>query len=154
MFKGVEFEVGNEYFVADINSVREVISWQEVSKVPNVPEFVEGIINLRGKVIPVVDLAKRFNFEVKVEPSKRKIMIVQVFGKLVGIIVDNVTRVVDVTDEMIDDTGILQNVADTVAGYLKGVAKIDNKLVMIIDLEALFSPEERKHLEAAADARN
>ncbi len=148
MFKGVEFQVGEEFFVADINYIREVISWQEVSKVPNVPEFVEGIINLRGKVIPVVDLAKRFNFEVKIDNTKRKIMIVQVFEKLVGIIVDNVTRVIDVTDEMIDDTDILQNVANTVAGYLKGVAKIGEKLVMIIDLEALFSPEERERLTA------
>ncbi len=145
--KVVEFQIGDINFAGDIQSIIEVIEYQKVVKVPNTPDFVEGIINLRGEVIPIIDLAKRFAIYREDDKNKRKkIMIAQVEDKTIGLIVDDVSRVLDIPDEKIDAVDVLTGVSEETLKYLLAVAKMDDKLILLIDISKLLSKEEKSQL--------
>ena len=144
----VIFDLAEETYGVDIGSVREIIRIQEITKVPRTPEFVEGVINLRGKVIPVIDLRKRFGFR-KTEATKdTRIVVVDIGGADIGVVVDAVTEVLRLSADAVEPpTGVITT-ADS--DYLLGIAKLETRLIILLDLQrALANMEE--HLESYVD---
>ncbi|MCH7544078.1 MAG: chemotaxis protein CheW [Proteobacteria bacterium] len=144
----VIFDLAEETYGVDIGSVREIIRIQEITKVPRTPEFVEGVINLRGKVIPVIDLRKRFGFR-KTEATKdTRIVVVDIGGADIGVVVDAVTEVLRLSADAVEPpTGVITN-ADS--DYLLGIAKLETRLIILLDLQrALANMEE--HLASYVD---
>ncbi len=137
----VIFDLAEETYGVDIGSVREIIRIQEITKVPRTPEFVEGVINLRGKVIPVIDLRKRFGFR-KTEATKdTRIVVVDIGGTDIGVVVDAVTEVLRLSADAVEPpTGVITT-ADS--DYLLGIAKLETRLIILLDLQrALANMEE------------
>ncbi len=143
----VSFNIGNEEFAVDILKVQEINRMAEITKVPKSPPFVEGVINLRGKVIPIVDLRKRFNLEERKTTKETRIIVVDMDGKVVGLIVDSVSEVLRLPADTIEPPPPI--VAGIEAEYIKGVGKLDDRLLILLDLNKIFSSEERKMLSKA-----
>ncbi len=137
----VVFRLFEEEFGLDILYVREIIPWQNVTALPNSAEFIEGVINLRGRIMAVVDLSKRFNMPVKERVPENKIIIAEAGGKSVGIIVDAVVEVARIARENIElAPEMIREHART--DFIKGVAKIKNRLIVLLGMDKLFSCEE------------
>lgn len=137
----VSFDLATESYGVDIGAVREIIRLQEITNVPRTPEFVEGVINLRGKVIPVVDLRKRFGLPVGDQSSENRIVVVDIGGQDIGVIVDAVNEVLRIFTDSVEPPSSVITTADS--GYLMGIAKVDDKLLILLDLESVLSAEER-----------
>ncbi|MCW8955604.1 MAG: chemotaxis protein CheW [Gammaproteobacteria bacterium] len=138
----VGFGIGMERFGVDILTVQEIIRSTEVTPVPNSPSFVEGVINLRGDIIPVIDLRKRLSlYNPDKTLEKNWILILSIGNRIVGFIVDRVTEVLKVPEDSIDPPpGII--VAGLENQYIHGVCEIDNKLLIILDFESVLFNEE------------
>lgn len=140
----IKFKVGDETFGIKITEIFQIIKPQEVFKVPNTPAFVEGLLNLRGKVLTVFNLRKRFNMPEKENDDNTKIIIVNMNGMLLGFTVDSVTEIVRVPDEEIESTPpVLQNFDRR---FLSGVAKLDDKLILLLDFEKVLTPDEEQQV--------
>jgi purine-binding chemotaxis protein CheW len=143
----VVFGLGDEEFGVDIIQVQEIVRLQEVTKIPNAPEFVEGIVNLRGRVIPLIDLRKRFGF-VKVDHDDDSRIIVTSFNEnLIGIIVDNVSEVIRLQEEQIEPPPNI--VAGIGREYLQGVGKVEDRLVVLLELDRILNMDEKATLVSA-----
>jgi len=129
----VVFDLADETYGVDIGSVREIIRIQEITKVPRTPDYVEGVINLRGKVIPVIDLRKKFGFK-KAEVSKdTRIVVVDIGGNDIGVVVDAVTEVLRLSSDAVEPpSGVITT---TDSDYLLGIAKLESRLVILLDLQ-------------------
>jgi purine-binding chemotaxis protein CheW len=125
--------------------VREIIPIQRIVNVPRAPDFVEGIINLRGRVIPVLDLRKHFGFEQKRGDPNQRIVLVEAGSESIGIIVDAVSSVLRIPE------GSVEPPASVIVGpeteYINGIAKIDNDLIVLLDLTRIISDAEKKTLK-------
>lgn len=138
----VSFNLEQEEYGVDVLKVREIIRLPNVTRVPNTPHYVEGVINLRGKVIPIISMRKRFGL-VEAENDKRtRIMVMDIDGELMGFIVDAVSEVIRVSESEI------QPPPAVVAGNidqecLSGVINQTERLLVLLDLEKMFSKEER-----------
>lgn len=147
-FHGVGFTVGHEEFCVDILKVQEIIRMVPITAMPNAPEFVEGVINLRGKIIPVIDFRKRFHIYDGGEGDEenRRIIVVSFGSVTVGMIVDKVSQVIKITSDQISPT------PDVVKGYesdyISGVARVGDRLIILLELERLFA---QYGLEGMAD---
>lgn len=137
----VVFDLAGEVYGVDINSVREIIRMQAVTHVPNAPDFVEGVINLRGRVIPIVDLRKRFGLNVSDETSDTRVVVVDIAGQNIGIIVDAVIEVLRLGADAIEPASSLITTEDSY--YLEGIAKLNSKLLILLDLDRVLSSEEQ-----------
>jgi purine-binding chemotaxis protein CheW len=137
----VSFDLATESYGVDIGAVREIIRLQKITNVPRTPEFVEGVINLRGKVIPVVDLRKRFGLPVGDQSAENRIVVVDIGGQDIGVIVDAVNEVLRIFSDSVEPPSSVITTADP--DYLMGIAKVDNKLLILLDLESVLSAEER-----------
>lgn len=142
----VSFVLGNEEFGVDILYVQEIIRTLQVTKVPNSPEYVEGVINLRGRVIPIIDLRSRFGMGKKEPDKNTRIVVIEVDKKILGFIVDAVKEVIRIPKEITEappeiTTGVNSE-------YIKSVGKLDDRLLILIDLEKIFSNSETKEIEA------
>ncbi|MDA1226962.1 MAG: chemotaxis protein CheW [Chloroflexi bacterium] len=137
----VVFDLATESYGVDIGAVREIIRMQEITNVPRTPEFVEGVINLRGKVIPVVDLRKRFGLPVEEKSSENRIVVVDIGGNDIGVIVDAVNEVLRIFTDSVEPPSSVITTADS--DYLMGIAKVDDRLIILLDLESVLSAEER-----------
>lgn len=144
----VVFELANEAYGIDINRVQSIIRMQEITVVPGAPRFIEGIINLRGSIVPVVDLRRRFGLPAAPEGLEAVIVIVELDGMEVGMIVDKVTDVTKVAEEAIDPPSPLLASIDT--AYLRGIAKLAQRMVILLDLDRVFTMEEQQALKQAA----
>jgi purine-binding chemotaxis protein CheW len=144
----VVFQLGAELYGVEISRVHEIIRLQSVTKVPRAPAFVEGVINLRGKVIPVVDLRRRFGLPTAEHTRASRIVVVELGDQVVGIIVDGVSEVLRV------NTATVEPPSPVVAGidseYLHGIAKLTDRLVILLDLDRVLAREERRALDASA----
>lgn len=145
----VGFRIGEETFGVRIGSVREIVRVPEITSVPNAPDSIEGVINLRGKIIPVMDLRKRFG-HVEVQPDKKnRILVVELDNKLLGLIVNSASEVLKIPPSEIEPPG---NVfADGESGYVTGVGKLKGRLIILLDIAKLLHRPEFKRLEEAAD---
>jgi purine-binding chemotaxis protein CheW len=137
----VSFDLATESYGVDIGAVREIIRLQEITNVPRTPEFVEGVINLRGKVIPVVDLRKRFGLPVGDQSAENRIVVVDIGGQDIGVIVDAVNEVLRIFSDSVEPPSSVITTADS--DYLMGIAKVDDKLLILLDQESVLSAEER-----------
>ena len=144
----VVFDLNNEAYGVDIESVREIIRLQEITRVPRTPDFVEGVINLRGKVIPVVELRKRFGLPVQDRNSENRIVNVDIGGQEIGMVVDAVTEVLRISSDAVEPPSSVITTADS--GYLKGNAKLDDRLIIMLDLEQVLSTGEKAALSSAS----
>ena len=143
----VVFDLANEVYGMDIGVVLEIIRMQEITKVPRTPEFVEGIINLRGKIIPVVDLRKRFSLPVTDETADNRIVVVDIDGQGIGMVVDAVSEVLRIPMDAIEPPSSLITSQDS--DYIRGIAKVEDRLVILLDLERVFTDQEKAALTEA-----
>lgn len=134
------FRVGEELYALDILRIREIIRPQKLTPVPKAPAFIEGVINLRGAVIPVADMRKRFDQPVGSDGRKQRIVICALAGKIIGLLVDEVTEVRRYGRKEIVPAP--QFIKGPQADYFLGVARSDDELIMLIDLEKVLSTDE------------
>jgi purine-binding chemotaxis protein CheW len=121
---------------------------QDITKVPGAPPFVEGIINLRGNVIPVVDLRKRFALEVSERNRDNRILVVDIGGQDIGVVVDAVTEVLRIASDSVEPPSAVITTADSV--YLLGIVKLEGRLVILLDLEKVLTETEKNALTETA----
>ncbi|HLW89284.1 MAG TPA: chemotaxis protein CheW [Terriglobales bacterium] len=132
----VGFHVGGEEFALDILRVQEIIRMQELTRVPNSPESMEGVMNLRGKIIPVIALRKRFGL-VRVPADKQtRIVVVEIKGTVLGFVVDSVSEVFRIPAGSVEPAPRLGKVDQE---YVSGVGKLDERLLILLDLERLMA---------------
>ncbi len=145
----VGFRIGNETFGVRIGAVREIVRVPEITAVPSAPETVEGVINLRGKIIPVMDLRKRFG-QSEIQPDKKnRILVVELENKLIGLIVNAASEVLKIAPSEIEAPGNL--FAEGESGYVTGVGKLKGRLIILLDIAKLLHRPEFKRFEEAAE---
>lgn len=140
----VVFQLGNEEYAISIARVKEIIRYDGATKLPNTPAHQEGVINLRGKVIPVVDLAKCFGMTRK-KTDDVQAVIVEAAGREIGVIVDIVSEVLRIDDSAVEPAQTVHNAGD----FLRGIGKLDGRLLIILDLDRLFSEQEHTLMATA-----
>lgn len=140
----VSFKIGDEEFGVDILKVQEINKMMQITKVPNSPVFVDGVVNLRGRIIPVIDLRARLNMPRKEHDKNTRIIVVEIDTKTIGFIVDEVKEVLRIP------VGITEPPPDMVAGidssYITAVGKLEDRLLILLELERIFSKEEAEML--------
>lgn len=143
--KIVSFKLKDEEFAFDIMKIIEVIKIKEITEVPTAPSFVEGIINLRGKIIPIIDLRKRFNLESKERTKENRIIIIEYQQKqFVGIIVDEVHKVINVKkEEILPPPSTLISAGGK---YIDSIIKIGDRIIVLLNIEKIFTEEEKNNL--------
>jgi len=133
----VSFKIGEEEFGVDILKVQEINRMMLVTRVPDAPEYVVGVVNLRGKVIPVVDLRKRFGMENK-EPDKHtRIIVMELEEKLVGFIVDAVSEVLRIPGSVTEPPPSITT--DINADYITAIGKLNDRLITLLDIERILT---------------
>lgn len=147
----VGFTIGKELFGVDILMVQEIIRAAPITAVPNSPDFVEGVINLRGNIIPVIELRKRLGFampDVNMEDSW--ILILDIEGRITGFIVDSVTEVLKIQESGIEPPPDIV-MAGLETQYIRGVCEIDEKLLILLDFNCILLVDEIKKLKEMKD---
>lgn len=129
----VVLDLAGEAYGLDIGTVREIIRMQSVTSVPDAPDFVEGVINLRGRVIPVVDLRRRFGLAVSEPTAESRIVVVDIGGDDIGVIVDAVTEVLLIAEDSIEEASSV--VTTEHSYYIRGIAKVADQLLILLDIE-------------------
>ncbi len=142
----VVFNLAEEHYGVDITAVEGIIKMQPITVVPRAPAFVEGVINLRGSVLPVIDLGKRFGLPAEKETKETRIVVVEVMGTNVGMVVDAVSEVLRVSDEDIEPPSPVVTTVDS--AFITGIAKVDERLIILLDLAKVFSTEEQADLQS------
>jgi len=145
----VVFTLGQEQYGIPIRQVNEIVRMQKVTHLPDTAAFIEGITNLRGKIIPVVDFRKRFGLSAGEETDQTRIIVVSINANPVGVIVDAVTEVLTVGEEDIEPLGAVIAGIDT--KYIDGIGKIGEALVILMNLDKVFSDNEQDALQEAQE---
>ena len=150
----VVFDLASEYYGVDISDVREIMRMQAITRVPGAYNFVEGVINLRGKVVPVVDLRKRLGLNVSEHTKESRIVVIDIDSGEIGVIVDAVTEVLRVPKASIEPTSSVISQANS--DYMWGIAKLSDKLIILIDPGKALSSIDTSNLniEAIMEAAN
>lgn len=133
--EAVSFQLGPEEYAIDILGVQEIIRMVEITHVPNAPHFVEGVVNLRGKVIPIINLRTRFGLPSAELTKDTRIVVVEVTHLILGFIVDSVEEVLRLPEEFIEQPPLTGCGADD---FHKGVGRVDGRLLILLNLELLF----------------
>ncbi|WP_292486871.1 chemotaxis protein CheW [Methanohalobium sp.] len=137
----VAFNLGDEEFGVDIMQVQEIIRTQEVTRIPQAPDFVKGVINIRGKIIVVVSLDKCLGLDSRETDEHSRIIVVEVGGSVVGMVVDSVSEILSIQESNIEPAPDI--IASKInADYLKGVGKLENRLLILLDLEKILTEEQ------------
>ncbi len=134
--KYLVFHLGEEEFAIHVEKVREIMRVQDITQVPQTPPHVKGVINLRGKVIPVVDLRLKFTMPAKEYTHRTCIIVVQVSGVPMGIVVDGVAEVVQVSGADVEDTPSFGKEVDV--PYVMGLAKLKGKVKILLDIDQVM----------------
>lgn len=137
----VSFSVGQEEFGVDILKVQEINRMVEITRVPNASEFVSGVINLRGKVIPVIDLRRRFGIGKKDNDKNTRIIVVELTGRVLGFVVDAVNAVLRIPKSVTEPPPPM--VAGIGSEYITAVGKLEDRLLILIDLEKVLLVDQR-----------
>ncbi len=132
----VTFGVGSEEFAVDILAVREIILMMPLTRVPQSPPEVEGVINLRGRIIPVVDLRRRFNITASDKTEHSRIIVVEVHGRVLGFIVDRVNEVKRISQKIVEPAPTM--VCSVDSEFISGVGKLEDRLLILLELGKLF----------------
>lgn len=139
--KYLTFTLGEEVYGIDIKVVIEIIGIQKITAVPEVPEYVKGIINLRGKIIPVVDMRLRFRREFLEYSDRTCVVVIEVNGVLIGLIVDGVSEVLDITEKNVVPPPELKASQNK---YIRGIGKTEEGVVLLLDWMKLFSENDQE----------
>lgn len=142
----VSFVLGEEYFGVNILLVQEIITVPEITRIPNAPSFIEGMINLRGRLLPVVDLRKRLHVGKEFFDSKTRILVIQIEGKITGFLVDSVEAVMSVPGKSIEAAPEIVTIGIETQ-YITGVSKLDDRMIILLDFKRLFNKEEMTSLD-------
>ncbi|MCK8061009.1 MULTISPECIES: chemotaxis protein CheW [unclassified Fusibacter] len=137
----VVFKLGEERFCVEISNVSGITEYKEITGVPNSPSYIEGVVNLRGDIIPVVNLKKRFVIEETKLSEETRIININFNGKDIGFLVDEASQVLRITDDNIEPAPEI--IKGKGGKYISGIAKIDDQIAIVLDLENIFDEEER-----------
>ena len=142
--KYITFSLASEDYGLYILSVKEIIGMMNITRVPRTPDFVRGVINLRGKVHPVIDLRKRFGLEEREDDARTPIIIVEILHKggsqFLGIVVDSVSEVVNLDASMLEETPAFGVELDT--DFILGIAKVSQKVVTLLDIDKILTSKQ------------
>lgn len=147
----VGFRVGRETFGVSISLVHEIVRVPEITAVPDCPAYVEGVINLRGKIVPVVDLRKRFGQKPVPNPKKNRILVAELEGKMVGLMVDAASEVLKLPPSEVDRPPAI--VEDPEQNYVTGVGKLNGRLIILVDLSKILRRNELRRLNEVAEGQ-
>jgi purine-binding chemotaxis protein CheW len=140
----VVFRLDNEEYGINIMQVQEISPYQKLTKVPNSPAFVDGIVNLRGDVIPVVSLKKKFNLIESQVTELTRLIVINNGNRRTGFVVDDASEVITISDKDVEEAPPMIVGADR--KYIQGVGKIDKRILIILDLHKLLTEEEKNQL--------
>jgi purine-binding chemotaxis protein CheW len=143
----VSFRLGDEDYAIEITKVKEIILIEGITRVPQMPAYIEGIINLRGTVIPVLDLRKRFGIAGQPRNEHTRIVVTRLEGRIVGMIVDAVSRVMKIPKADIQPPP--ETIATVAGDYLVGVAKLGDRMQILLDVEKVLRGDELAPLAPA-----
>ena len=143
----VTCRIAQEEFALDVLSVQEINRMVEVTRVPKAPYFVEGVINLRGRIIPVLDLRRRFGLPAAERTDHSRIMVVLLRNRMVGLIVDEVVEVLRIPKSTIEPPPTVGSSAGS--EFTQGVGRIEDRLLIVLDLNRLLLPSEQAAVDAA-----
>lgn len=141
------FSLAGEEYGVDILTVREIRGWSRVTRIPQTPDYLLGVLNLRGAIVPIMDLRMRFGLDRESYGESTVVIVIAVEERLFGIVVDSVSDVVDIDHAAIKPVPDMGVVVDT--RYLKGLATHVERMVMLLDVEKLMRPEDVETLDAA-----
>jgi purine-binding chemotaxis protein CheW len=144
----VSFKISNEEFGIDILSVQEINRMLQITKVPNTPDFIEGVINLRGRVIPVIDLRVKLGMERKEHSKETRIVVVEIKNKTIGFIVDEVSEVLRIPKSITEAPP--EMIGGVNSEYIISIGKLEDRLLILLDLEKILSTTEINLLDEAA----
>ncbi len=142
----VTFRLGDEEFGIDIKKVQEINRMIDITRIPNAPVYVEGVVNLRGKIIPIVNLRTKLCLSEAERDKATRIMVVEVGGTTLGFIVDSVSEVLRIQDPKIEDPPSITGSSDS--AYIEGVINLSDRILILLDLNVLF--RDRKEARLAA----
>lgn len=145
----ISFIVGDEEYGLDILRVKEVIRIREITRLPRAPSFVKGIINLRGDVIPIIDLRDKFDLEHLDYTSMTRVIVVDVDERLVGMVVDAASQVVRIPTDRIEPPPPIAGGLS--AEFIRGVGKLDERLIILLDIDRILSTQEKVALARMED---
>jgi len=140
----VSFVIENEEFGIDILKVEEIIRLISITKIPNAPDFVEGVVNLRGRVIPVIDLRTRLGHPKREHDNNTRVIVVNVNEMTLGFIVDSVREVIRIPKSITEPPPAITTSIDS--EYITGVGKLENRLLILLDLEKVLDMKQKEEL--------
>jgi purine-binding chemotaxis protein CheW len=141
----VGFRIGRETFGLPISIVREIVRVPEITSVPNAPDYIEGVINLRGRIIPVIDLRKRFNEKFTEPGKKNRVVVVEMEGRRIGLMVNSASEVLRIPPSEIEAPHSVFQEGEL--DYITGVGKLKGRLVILLDLNKILQRGELRRLE-------
>ncbi len=145
----VSFSVGKEYYGVHIEEVQEIIRMPEITHLPQTEDYIKGIINLRGNIIPIIDMRTRFHMESRDYSEITRVIVLSIQEKLVGIVVDSVSKVLELPEKDIEEApDIIHGLAKE---YIEGVGKLDEKMIIILKPDKVLTAEEIKIISEAAE---
>jgi purine-binding chemotaxis protein CheW len=145
----VSFNLEKEEYGINVLMVREIIRMLNITRVPNTPHYVEGVINLRGKVIPIISLRRKFDLMEAEYDKRTRIMVMEVVGELMGFIVDEVSEVIRISDKEIQPPPPVVS-SSIEQECMAGVINQADRLLVLLDLEKMFSADERRMFSSVA----
>ena len=147
--KFLTFVLGEEIYGIEILKASEIIGLMDITTVPQTPDYMKGVINLRGKVIPVIDLRKKFSMQEGVHTQETCVIVVEVNSSSIGLIVDSVSEVSDITGEEIENAPSFGQGIDT--SFIMGLGKVKDKIIILLDIDTVLSTEELEMVEELAE---
>jgi purine-binding chemotaxis protein CheW len=144
----VIFRLADEYYAIDIQAVQEIVRMQTITSIPGADSWVEGITNLRGRVVPVIDLRRRCNVDAGDHSAETRIVVVSSKNGMVGLVVDAVSEVLRIPGEQVEYPSSIVTALEN--SYLRGIAKLEDRLVSLMDLEGLLPSATFEEYEAVA----
>ena len=145
----VSFKLATEEYGVDISQVQEIIRMVEITHVPRAPRFMEGVINLRGQLIPIIDLRTRFGMPRAEQTKSTRIVVTEIGSKRVGIVVDSVSEVLNLPIENVEAAP--EMIAGVGTEYIQGVGKMAERLIIMLDLTMVISVDEKHQLDQISD---
>lgn len=141
----VIFRLGSEEFGVDISEVKEIIKMEDITTIPNIEDTIKGVINLRGKIIVVMSLAKKLNLQAKQADKDTRIIIIEIGDNVVGMIVESVEEVLRVTSDKISPSPEIIN-REINADYLEGVCVLNQRLIILLDLAKILNTKDKDNI--------
>jgi purine-binding chemotaxis protein CheW len=148
LFEALAFRLGTEEYGIDIQKVQEIRGYESVTRIANTPDFIKGVVNLRGIIVPVIDMRIRFNLGTPTYDQSTVVIILNIADRVVGMVVDSVSDVITLSPEQIKPAPEMGTALDT--SYLIGLGTLDQRMVILVDIDDLMSSEEIGLIEQAA----